>query len=294
MHASASSQLNVQAGPLGAMPNLETGDPTETWFQNMTTLYMPIFWAQQEAGMHWFPHATTYTYVTMMTICHHIPISILSHKIGIPQVDADEFTEKVYGALFLADLALYCTFPWSSPNNISNHVTPISFPCVVVIIIIVGAIGGTLFLLMGVTFTGMSVRAKRDMKQLDETRSLMSSDTTGNGHNGGSGAAAYGHDGHHGASNGYSNGTANGAAATRDGGDGGIGGVEDGMAYRASARDEPATSTSGAAIDITYHVCTIITNHLSMSSHNILVCLSVRSNRKNKYTRSITGFSIIV
>lgn len=27
--------------------------------------------------------------------------------IGIPQADADEFTSKVYGALFMSDVALY-------------------------------------------------------------------------------------------------------------------------------------------------------------------------------------------
>lgn len=50
-HASSSSQLNIQIGPLTGMPTMDNETAGVTWFENMPTLYMPLFWAKQEAGI---------------------------------------------------------------------------------------------------------------------------------------------------------------------------------------------------------------------------------------------------
>jgi hypothetical protein len=57
------------------MPDINNETNFLTWFPDMPSLYLPVFWAKQEAG--------------------------------IPQADADNFTSAVYGALFLGDIALY-------------------------------------------------------------------------------------------------------------------------------------------------------------------------------------------
>jgi UPF0716 family protein affecting phage T7 exclusion len=93
-------------------------------------------------------------------------------------------------------------------------------------------------LIMAVAFIGMSLRAKRGLKYLSETGSLMRNETSD-----APGAAndAYGSNGH---------------------GGGDIGGVEDdrndGMAYHARARDSVSHGARPAAesVDISYQVNT--------------------------------------
>jgi hypothetical protein len=88
-------------GPLKHMPTLDNETADVTWFANMPQLYMPVFWARQEAGI--CAPSSSLILHTHSHICDAIP------PIGIPQPDADEFTSKVYGALFLSDAALYRT-----------------------------------------------------------------------------------------------------------------------------------------------------------------------------------------
>lgn len=96
---------------------------------------------------------------------------------------------------------------------------------------IVGAIGGTLLLIMGVAFTGMALRAKRDIKHFGENASLMKSEAShhGNGHHSGNG--------------------------NNDDNGNGIGGVDDGMAHRDVHDDDDAQNRPAAAsVDISYQV----------------------------------------
>jgi len=69
MHAVAQSQFNVAIGPL---PGIIMEDaPSTTWFGNVSSTLMPIFWVMQEAG--------------------------------IGDADADQFKNDFYGVLFLVD-----------------------------------------------------------------------------------------------------------------------------------------------------------------------------------------------
>lgn len=113
-HARSSSMLTVGISPLDRMPLPDNETAEVTWFPNMRSLQMPVFWATQEAG--------------------------------IPDKEAADFVAAVYGALFLSDVARY-----------------------------VGAMFGTLALLLGLAGVVVAIVKKNHFKQFGEDSVLIDS-----------------------------------------------------------------------------------------------------------------------
>jgi hypothetical protein len=74
-HVRTSSQVNAYISPMPKMPaNSQTG--STVWFRNMTALYMPVMWAQDEGGIGDKDAATISTVLTIISVCKNGGLSI--------------------------------------------------------------------------------------------------------------------------------------------------------------------------------------------------------------------------